>query len=247
LSSSDGLTLKLKAFLFQQMTPEEKKAKFKAYYEANKEKFKQYAKANYEKNSQKLIDYSRQYRKDNNEKVRKYNLSYRNANKIAIKKQVSEYKAKNKVSISEYSAKYNAKNKEAKSAYNADYHEKRKQDPDFLKRKSEVVANYRKTPQGKAVKSASEAKRRAVKHNAPIGEITAIKTWIKGWRSELIVKCHWCNVEFHPDNCHADHVMPIAKGGAHELSNLVISCKGCNLKKQAKHPDKWMAQIGCKI
>ena len=32
---------------------------------------------------------------------------------------------------------------------------------------------------------------------------------------------------------HIDHVVPIAKGGTHDITNLILCCPECNLKKQA--------------
>jgi 5-methylcytosine-specific restriction endonuclease McrA len=37
--------------------------------------------------------------------------------------------------------------------------------------------------------------------------------------------CHWCHVR---PSTTADHLLSIAKGGGHELSNLVGACARCN-------------------
>lgn len=36
---------------------------------------------------------------------------------------------------------------------------------------------------------------------------------------------------------HVDHFIPLARGGAHVLSNLVPACAACNISKGAKLPD----------
>ena len=42
-------------------------------------------------------------------------------------------------------------------------------------------------------------------------------------------KCWYCGVD-KPDT--VDHVKPIAKGGGHELDNLVLACRSCNCSKK---------------
>lgn len=71
----------------------------------------------------------------------------------------------------------------------------------------------------------------------------AIKTWRKQWRSMAFVLCHWCKQTFAPDDCHADHVIPLSRGGPHSLSNLVIACATCNVRKSARMPDVWAEMI----
>jgi 5-methylcytosine-specific restriction endonuclease McrA len=38
-----------------------------------------------------------------------------------------------------------------------------------------------------------------------------------------------------------DHVIPLARGGPHEVSNLVPACSDCNLRKHNKTPEEWAA------
>lgn len=70
-------------------------------------------------------------------------------------------------------------------------------------------------------------------------ERAAIKAWRQGWRSLKEVLCHWCKQAFAPDACHADHVIPLSRGGLHDLTNLVIACAACNVKKHARMPEVW--------
>lgn len=42
--------------------------------------------------------------------------------------------------------------------------------------------------------------------------------------------CHYCNGEANT----ADHIVPVSKGGGHELSNLLPACTRCNSSRQAK-------------
>jgi 5-methylcytosine-specific restriction endonuclease McrA len=40
--------------------------------------------------------------------------------------------------------------------------------------------------------------------------------------------CHWCHLR---PSTTADHLFPIARGGGHELSNLVGACARCNERR----------------
>lgn len=55
-------------------------------------------------------------------------------------------------------------------------------------------------------------------------------------------KCHWCKCKliinggtaYHPRKLHIDHVIPVARGGGDEETNLVASCAECNGRKHSK-------------
>lgn len=85
------------------MTPEEKKAKQKIYYEQNKEKIKEREKQYREQNKEKILAKKKQYREDNKEKLKQYRednkdkmKEYRQINKERLSKQEKEYKNKRK-------------------------------------------------------------------------------------------------------------------------------------------------------
>lgn len=46
--------------------------------------------------------------------------------------------------------------------------------------------------------------------------------------------CRYCG---STDNITTDHVVPKSKGGAHDLDNVVICCKWCNVSKGNRTPD----------
>jgi 5-methylcytosine-specific restriction endonuclease McrA len=48
-------------------------------------------------------------------------------------------------------------------------------------------------------------------------------------------ECFYCGVDISAIY-HADHFIPLAKGGANGIDNIVLSCPDCNLRKQDKHP-----------
>jgi len=55
--------------------------------------------------------------------------------------------------------------------------------------------------------------------------------------------CPYCGCFLSADNKSVDHRFPLALGGAHSMSNLVICCKKCNAKKGAMPFEKWLERI----
>lgn len=55
--------------------------------------------------------------------------------------------------------------------------------------------------------------------------------------------CHWCHGLLSETGIHIDHILPLACGGKHVPDNLCASCPRCNLSKNSKLPDEWIASI----
>jgi 5-methylcytosine-specific restriction endonuclease McrA len=53
--------------------------------------------------------------------------------------------------------------------------------------------------------------------------------------------CGYCAARLDPTRTHFDHTIPLAKGGAHRIENLVVCCSACNLSKGARTPWEWAA------
>jgi|ERR1035437_3573496 5-methylcytosine-specific restriction endonuclease McrA len=54
-------------------------------------------------------------------------------------------------------------------------------------------------------------------------------------------KCFYCKVGVKRGiNLHLDHKMPLSRGGAHTIDNLVPSCATCNLRKGTKTPEEFL-------
>lgn len=62
------------------------------------------------------------------------------------------------------------------------------------------------------------------------------------WKSLQEKKCHWCDCDCSASPV-VDHYFPLSKGGKHELSNLVISCRSCNARKSNKLPDRFLSEL----
>ena len=53
--------------------------------------------------------------------------------------------------------------------------------------------------------------------------------------------CRYCGSDEEP--LHIDHIIPRKVGGTHDLENLQVLCKACNLRKSSKHEGVFLAQV----
>jgi 5-methylcytosine-specific restriction endonuclease McrA len=51
-------------------------------------------------------------------------------------------------------------------------------------------------------------------------------------------RCSYCGRKKPTEQLDLDHVLPRSRGGPHEWTNVVTSCRPCNLKKADKLPDE---------
>lgn len=49
--------------------------------------------------------------------------------------------------------------------------------------------------------------------------------------------CRYCASTDGP--FHIDHVIPLSRGGTHDLGNLAVACHGCNSAKSGKLLSEW--------
>lgn len=89
----------------------------------------------------------------------------------------------------------------------------------------EYWAEYSKTPRGKAMIAARNAKRKARKRQADHGCVTN-----EDVLAIMSLPCVYCGAEAE----HLDHIHPLDAGGLHCLDNLAPSCMKCNTSKGAK-------------
>jgi len=88
-----------------------------------------------------------------------------------------------------------------------------------------------------AIKKAYKSRRRQLERG---GDSTAA---IARWEAAADKRCYWCRAKC-VRGYHVDHYQPLAKGGKHEISNLVIACPKCNLRKNARDPYEFAASVG---
>lgn len=83
-------------------------------------------------------------------------------------------------------------------------------------------------------------RQRAIRRGVRIETVT--KKQIDELRIKQRGRCGICKKKLVAQNI--DHVMPIAKGGAHEIKNLQLLCPKCNAEKHDTHPIDYMQRLG---
>lgn len=173
----------------------------------------------YEANKDKISAQKKRRRAANIEIIRSKDRAYRLRIKDEMKIRKATFYKKNKEKIVAYTKLYNARRREIKRVYNR---------------------SYRLSERGSSVRRALQLARESKKRGASsVCDIARIDIWISSWRKKKRVRRYWCNQYFNGKKCHADHIHPLSKGGAHSLENLCISCAPCNRSKGALPLFQW--------
>jgi|SRR5882672_2461481 len=190
--------------------------------------------------------YQAKYRSENAAKAKLYNDNYQAVNAEKINEQRKQYRLdhkeekrladleyykNNKGKLTEYKAKYYKKNKERLDLKNSRWV---KNNPD--KFKSIQARSVSKNPESKRIHC--QNRRSRVRNNG--GQLS------KGLASKLFKaqkgKCACCRTDLN--KYHLDHIMPLARGGENEDSNIQLLCPLCNQQKFTKHPVDFMRSKG---
>ena len=65
----------------------------------------------------------------------------------------------------------------------------------------------------------------------PEGQITEEQKRTVAERAKGCCEYCWSQAQFSPDSFSVEHITPRSRGGSSELSNLALSCQGCNNRK----------------
>jgi 5-methylcytosine-specific restriction endonuclease McrA len=68
------------------------------------------------------------------------------------------------------------------------------------------------------------------------------KEWV-ALLKQFDFKCFYCHVELTKKTRTIDHKLPISRGGTNEIENLVPACRRCNLSKNSKTAEEFLAVI----
>lgn len=191
---------------------EARRARWREYYAANREKRKQSSRASYAKNREKRQAHDKRRDAD----------PIRKAQKLEIHR---NWRAKNPQKLREYDIAYRAKHGEKRREYERSYRAKN------TDRVREAYARWLAKEKSRDTILNNYQRRRARKA-AVANTLTAAD------RRTLITRskhCHWCKKPFTKSRRPThDHVVPISKGGTNTIENSVCACKTCNSRKHAR-------------
>ncbi len=143
---------------------------------------------------------------------------------------VAEYQRLNAERITKQRASYRAKNRERLTQINSAYYA-----ANWGKAKAYRMAH-------RADSNARKLRRKALMRGVSVGDPAAIRAFYRHVSTSPRLRCCWCRKVTRKAAREVDHVVPIAKGGAHSVENLCCSCSKCNHRKGAKLPEEFNGQ-----
>lgn len=131
----------------------------------------------------------------------------------------------------EYEREYKGRHPEKRAAIARNWYEKNKS---HHKATREA---YLKTEQGRATYRKYTQKRYALRKEAFVEPVDVF-----GIYQAQDGICYLCGSRREFGEMHADHVIPLSKGGKHETANIKMACAKCNLSKGAKEVEVALVQ-----
>lgn len=159
--------------------------------------------------------YNRRYRQENKERVAAYNKRYCEENKEAVAASGKRYREENKETIAAYKKRWWSEHKE--------------------KCREQKAASQRAWRRNNPAKKAANARRRYARKRGAEGSHTAAE--FKALCASAAWKCLRCGMPHDVRLLTADHIVPLSKGGADDISNIQPLCRNCNSHKRTQTTD----------
>lgn len=201
----------------------DRKAYFAAWHQRNRDRRNAEARAKYRQNPGQKIAATKAYAESHPALRKQIQVNYRARNEEKCRARVRQWRLDNLESQRE--------------------RERLKSRKFFKENREKVLAQNRAWAKANRDKiSARDARRKALKKGATLGDPAVIAHWKTLIRKMKFVRCHWCGTKIGGRKVHFDHVVALANGGAESIENLCASCPECNLSKQDKALNEWMAR-----
>ena len=163
---------------------------------------------------------NRQYHEEHKEEKQQYQRQYNQENK----EKIQQYRQEHKEEIQQYQQQYDKQ-----------YYQEHKQEN--KEKRQQYYKQYKQTPQGQVAYFNAYAKRR--KHEEAQGNGITKEQWLEMMQF-FDFKCAYSGVLVNTKNNRSiDHIIPLAKGGEHEVWNCVPMDKSLNTSKRDKDMLEW--------
>jgi 5-methylcytosine-specific restriction endonuclease McrA len=168
---------------------------------------------------EKRRNYYRLYYKNNPEKYKVRSREYR----IRMRNN-EEYKSRHRMQAHKYASSHRETYKNRASKWYSDNKEKA--------RERQKIWN-KNNPEKILAMGRQRSHVRRIQAKCTLKESILIRSYIVRHLSKRTHCCYYCGKRF-PGVFHADHIIPLSRGGRHIAENLCISCPNCNLTKSNK-------------
>lgn len=71
-------------------------------------------------------------------------------------------------------------------------------------------------------------------------QVENIRPYLIELKSSTVRKCYWCDKTIAGATVTTEHFIPITRGGAHVIRNIVPACWGCNTSRGNKLPEEYV-------
>jgi 5-methylcytosine-specific restriction endonuclease McrA len=230
------------------------KRRMKGWRKNNRERLRVYGQEYNQKNSTRRVKWQREYAAKNRAAILAKRRAYRAKNRNRLNKVANDYRKRNREKLRAQSReRYKRTDVREKNVANTKKWVASKRGKKlkricarrYYKENAETIrkraSDWAKNNPGKHY--AHCAKRRAVKASSTIGDMVAIKSFYQAVRGAERVRCHWCRRLVPKGRRTVDHLIPLVRGGAHAVSNLVASCIPCNISKGKKTPREFRCYL----
>ncbi len=217
------------------MNAEEKRAYNLAWRKRNPTYFKDWVRDNKDRHDQN----TRNWKKANPGKVKASYKRWRESHTIQESVRWKKWYDENRTLLLGRIARRRKENPDIVHENDKRNYERSKSNPKFIRANRERVKKYKK--EHPEFRRHHGHKRRAKLRGSRVGKDAVIRRFIAAIHRTITVSCYYCGCRFSGNKAHVDHVISIARGGAHDITNLCCSCAKCNIDKGAKLPSEFIS------
>src|SRR5260221_8642592 len=226
----------------------------KVYRAANAERLRKLYKLRYQGNREEVLARGKNRRIEHGDRINAERRAYRaahpeklrerekrgyNANRDRAKLVRAEWRKNNPEKTQAQKRRHYEANRDKLQAKGKKWVEANPEKAREIKRKhygantAKAIARAAKWRRDNPDKTRAHAPKSRARRALPPGSYTEADIQLQ--REKQNGLCFYCKRDISK-KYHVDHYIPIAKGGTHDPSNIVLACPPCNVRKQAKLP-----------